>query len=77
MAGGTTGTAELNPVSPVLPSLALREPAGYGEAMGVTADEREETRGVVFVHVNGVGLQSAKGSPYLGGIAESRGKLGS
>lgn len=39
----------------------------YGENRWVTACEREETRPVVLVHVNDLGLPSAKSSPYLEG----------
>ena len=39
----------------------------YGENRWVTACEREETRVVVLVHVNDLGLPSAKSSPYLMG----------
>jgi hypothetical protein len=37
------------------------------KTVGVTACEREETRAVVLVHVNDLGLPSAKSSPYLEG----------
>jgi hypothetical protein len=36
----------------------------YGEQRWVTACEREETKVVVPVHVNDLGLPSAKSSPY-------------
>jgi hypothetical protein len=39
----------------------------YGEDPWVTACEREATGVVVLVHVNDLGLLSAKNSPYLEG----------
>jgi hypothetical protein len=39
----------------------------YGENRWVTACEREATGVVVLVHVNDLGLPSAKNSPYLEG----------
>ena len=39
----------------------------YGEDRWVTACEREATGVVVLVHVNDLGLPSAKSSPYLEG----------
>ena len=39
----------------------------YGEAVGLTACERDQARAVVLVHVNDLGLPSAKSSPYLEG----------
>jgi len=39
----------------------------YGEDRWVTACEREDTGVVALVHVNDLGLPSAKSSPYLEG----------
>jgi hypothetical protein len=39
----------------------------YGEDRWVPACEREETGVVVLVHVNDLGLPSARSSPYLEG----------
>jgi len=43
----------------------------YGEDRWVTACEREATGVVVLVHVNNLGLPSARSSPYLEGELDS------